>query len=108
MATDPQYDMDVVRLPATAGPDDPHVKVYASKNAQTANTLCLLCHGAGAVRAGQWARSLCINDSLDVGSVLPYLRNAYKEGCAAPAVAVAVLTRAQLGRDRAQPELQRR
>ena len=29
--------------------------------------------GSGAVRAGQWARALCLNEGLDTGSVLPYV-----------------------------------
>ena len=32
----------------------------------------LLC-GAGAVAAGQWARRLCINETLTTGSVMPYV-----------------------------------
>jgi hypothetical protein len=32
------------------------------------------------LRAGQWARRLCINDSLDTGSILPYLTQAKAEG----------------------------
>jgi hypothetical protein len=30
--------------------------------------------GSGAVRAGMWARALCINESLELGSVLPYIQ----------------------------------
>jgi hypothetical protein len=32
----------------------------------------LLC-GAGAVAAGQWARRLCINETLTTGCVIPYV-----------------------------------
>lgn len=39
-------------------------------------TLLVLICGSGAVRAGQWARSLCINDSLNTGTVIPYLDDA--------------------------------
>jgi hypothetical protein len=41
--------------------------------------LVLLC-GAGQVAAGQWARRLCINEALDTGSVLPYVRWAQAQG----------------------------
>lgn len=58
------------------------MQVFATKDALTADCTVLLCHGAGAVRAGQWARSLCINESLDVGSVLPYIRNCKQRGYA--------------------------
>ena len=39
----------------------------------------LLC-GAGAVAAGQWARRLCINETLTTGSVMPYV-GAHKNAC---------------------------
>jgi len=42
--------------------------------------LLLLIQGSGAVRPGQWARSVVINDSLEVGSMLPYVSRAQKEG----------------------------
>lgn len=40
----------------------------------------LLIHGAGPVRAGQWTRKLIINENLDTGSQLPYIRRAMKAG----------------------------
>lgn len=40
----------------------------------------LIIHGSGVVRAGQWARSLIINDCLDSGTVLPYVKNAQARG----------------------------
>ncbi|KAH8346867.1 hypothetical protein KR059_001485 [Drosophila kikkawai] len=42
--------------------------------------LLILIHGSGQVKAGQWARSLIINNSLDHGSQLPYVRQAQKLG----------------------------
>jgi len=47
-----------------------------------AGLLLLLC-GAGQVAAGQWARRLCINESLATGSVLPYLAAARAAGLSA-------------------------
>lgn len=43
-------------------------------------TMLVLIHGSGAVRPGQWARKLCMNDSLDDGSMLPMIRNARERG----------------------------
>ena len=40
----------------------------------------VLIQGAGSVRAGIWARSVCINDSFETGSMLPFLRIAQKLG----------------------------
>ena len=34
----------------------------------------VLIQGTGAVRAGIWARSVCINESLETGSMLPFLK----------------------------------
>lgn len=36
----------------------------------------ILIHGSGVVRAGQWARSLIINQSVDHGTMLPYIKKA--------------------------------
>ena len=38
----------------------------------------VLIQGTGAVRAGIWARSACINESLETGSMLPFLEAAAK------------------------------
>eukprot|EP00026_Physarum_polycephalum_P010134 Phypoly_transcript_10285.p1 GENE.Phypoly_transcript_10285~~Phypoly_transcript_10285.p1 ORF type:complete len:331 (+),score=73.34 Phypoly_transcript_10285:209-1201(+) len=46
------------------------------------DALMVLICGSGAVRAGQWARSLCINDSLNNGTVIPYLEDAHAAGYA--------------------------
>lgn len=43
--------------------------------------LMILIHGSGVVRAGQWARSLIINDpGLKAGSVIPYIEKARSLG----------------------------
>ena len=38
----------------------------------------VLIQGTGAVRAGIWARSVCINDDFETGSMLPFLNIAKK------------------------------
>ena len=38
----------------------------------------VLIQGTGAVRAGIWARSACMNESLEVGSMLPFLNIAQR------------------------------
>ena len=41
------------------------------------NPKCLIIiQGAGPVRLGQWARSICINDNLNLGSMIPYVEKA--------------------------------
>lgn len=54
--------------------------VFLSPDALTADRLMLLIQGSGAVRAGQWARAVCLNDCLELGSILPYLARAKKNG----------------------------
>ncbi|CAG9133221.1 unnamed protein product [Plutella xylostella] len=50
--------------------------VYTSRDYDKKDTLLVLIHGSGVVRAGQWARSLIINDSLNSGTQIPYIRKA--------------------------------
>ncbi|XP_023944085.2 FAM172 family protein homolog CG10038 [Bicyclus anynana] len=54
--------------------------IFVSKDYDKQDVLLVLIHGSGAVRAGQWARSLIINDSLDTGTQIPYIRQAQKRG----------------------------
>ncbi|XP_058452110.1 FAM172 family protein homolog CG10038 isoform X2 [Malaya genurostris] len=42
--------------------------------------LLVLIHGSGVVRAGQWARSLIINHSLDSGTQIPYINKGRELG----------------------------
>mmetsp|Transcript_19930 Transcript_19930/g.22580 ORF Transcript_19930/g.22580 Transcript_19930/m.22580 type:complete len:339 (-) Transcript_19930:25-1041(-) len=57
------------------------VNIFYTKD-WTTNTkgALILIQGTGAVRAGQWARKCCINDSLTTGTVLPQLERAAKNG----------------------------
>jgi hypothetical protein len=59
--------------------DDHHdqVNIFTSNDFQTNENGCLiLLQGSGVVRPGQWARSCCINESLDIGSMFPYMTKA--------------------------------
>lgn len=42
--------------------------------------LLILIHGSGVVRAGQWARRLIINESLNHGTQIPYINKARELG----------------------------
>jgi hypothetical protein len=53
----------------------PKNNIFISADALECETLVLLIQGAGAVRAGQWARALCINENLSLGTIFPYLEN---------------------------------
>ncbi|XP_048583591.1 FAM172 family protein homolog [Nematostella vectensis] len=54
--------------------------IFMSEDALRAEKLMILIHGSGVVRAGQWARSLIINDCLESGTMLSYIARARKEG----------------------------
>ena len=55
---------------------DPKSFFFASEGFEEKDRLMVLIHGAGVVRAGQWARRLIINESLDKGTQLSYIRRA--------------------------------
>lgn len=50
------------------------------KELKPIDKLMVIIHGSGVVRAGQWARSLIINDSIHSGTVLPYVKLAQSRG----------------------------
>ncbi|CAL4121757.1 unnamed protein product, partial [Meganyctiphanes norvegica] len=54
--------------------------MFMSEDALTnPEKLLVLIHGSGVVRAGQWARRLIINDTLESGTQLPFIKQAIKE-----------------------------
>merc|ERR1719219_116061 len=56
--------------------------VYISEDFESNNNLCILIHGSGVVRAGQWARRLIINEDLDLGTMIPDIIEAKAENFA--------------------------
>ena len=46
---------------------------YAPSKSNSEKTALVLIQGTGAVRAGVWARSVVVNDSLEIGSMLPQI-----------------------------------
>lgn len=62
-------------------PDSEATFVFSTKEElKDVNKLMVIIHGSGVVRAGQWARSLIINDSINSGTVLPYVKRARDDG----------------------------
>lgn len=58
-------------------PDNEATFVFANRADFTrSRKLLILINGSGVVRAGQWARSLIINQSLNHGTQLPYIKRA--------------------------------
>ncbi|XP_064293842.1 cotranscriptional regulator ARB2A isoform X1 [Phalacrocorax carbo] len=70
-----------VTLPVDATESEPKSFIFMSEDALTnPDKLLVLIHGNGVVRAGQWARRLIINEDLDSGTQIPYIKRATEEG----------------------------
>ncbi|CAO1413679.1 unnamed protein product [Diamesa tonsa] len=62
-------------------PEEKATFIYCTKpELKDVKKLMLIIHGSGVVRAGQWARSMIINHSLDAGTILPYIKKAREQG----------------------------
>ncbi|XP_071845777.1 cotranscriptional regulator ARB2A homolog [Apostichopus japonicus] len=71
------------RIPIPIDADDTEAKsfIFTSKEQFTeTDKVLLLIHGNGVVRAGQWSRRLIVNDCLDSGTQLPYIKRAKQMG----------------------------
>uniref|UniRef100_A0A2K6MMA1 Arb2 domain-containing protein n=1 Tax=Rhinopithecus bieti TaxID=61621 RepID=A0A2K6MMA1_RHIBE len=56
---------------------EPKSFIFMSEDALTnPQKLMVLIHGSGVVRAGQWARRLIINEDLDSGTQIPFIKRA--------------------------------
>lgn len=57
--------------------DEPKSFIYVTEDAlSNPDKLLVLIHGSGVVRAGQWARRLIINEDLDSGTQIPFIKRA--------------------------------
>ncbi|EDV26313.1 uncharacterized protein TRIADDRAFT_22252 [Trichoplax adhaerens] len=69
--------LEKITLPVDHKKDEPTNFIFVSDDAKTnREKLMILIHGSGVVRAGQWARRLIINDSLESGTQIPYIKRA--------------------------------
>ncbi|XP_031553672.1 cotranscriptional regulator FAM172A-like, partial [Actinia tenebrosa] len=69
-----------IAIPVDAGKKEPQGFYFISEYALYFKKLIILMHGGGAVRAGQWSRSLIINENLESGTMMPYIEKALEEG----------------------------
>jgi hypothetical protein len=53
-------------------------KILITKDFPTNSKCLMIIQGTGPAKLGQWARSVCINENLKIGSMAPYLENAIK------------------------------
>ena len=54
-------------------------KILTTKDFKTNPKCLILIQGTGVVRLGQWARSVCINENLNLGTMIPYVDKAIKD-----------------------------
>ncbi|CAF3670226.1 unnamed protein product [Rotaria sp. Silwood1] len=75
-----QWNYEEIWLPIKDESTNDHhdqVNIFTSNDFKENENGCLiLIQGSGVVRPGQWARSCCINESLDIGSMFPYMAKA--------------------------------
>ncbi|XP_052016015.1 cotranscriptional regulator FAM172A isoform X4 [Apodemus sylvaticus] len=70
-----------ISVPVDATESEPKSFFFMSEDALTnPQKLMVLIHGSGVVRAGQWARRLIINEDLDSGTQIPFIKRAVDEG----------------------------
>eukprot|EP00073_Rattus_norvegicus_P020872 XP_006231788.1 PREDICTED: protein FAM172A isoform X3 [Rattus norvegicus] len=70
-----------ISIPVDATESEPKSFIFMSEDALTnPQKLMVLIHGSGVVRAGQWARRLIINEDLDSGTQIPFIKRAVDEG----------------------------
>ncbi|XP_077989062.1 cotranscriptional regulator ARB2A-like [Glandiceps talaboti] len=68
-------------IPVDATEEEPKSFIFMSDDAlSNTDKVMLLIHGSGVVRAGQWARSLIINQNMESGTQIPYIKRAMNEG----------------------------
>ncbi|XP_075449241.1 cotranscriptional regulator ARB2A isoform X1 [Ascaphus truei] len=78
-----ECNLQKVYLPVDSTESEPKSFIFMSEDATTnPEKLLVLIHGSGVVRAGQWARRLIINEDLDSGTQIPYIKRAMEEGYA--------------------------
>ncbi|XP_031567343.1 cotranscriptional regulator FAM172A-like [Actinia tenebrosa] len=61
-----------------AGKKEPQGFFFMSEEALSFKKLIILMHGGGAVPAGQWAKSVILNENLESGTMVPYIETALK------------------------------
>ncbi|CAF0993057.1 unnamed protein product [Didymodactylos carnosus] len=63
-------------IPVDAKKNEPTSFFFMSTDALTQEYLMIIIHGTGVVRAGQWSRKLIMNEGLEIGSQIPYIKRA--------------------------------
>ncbi|XP_050070300.1 FAM172 family protein homolog CG10038 [Anopheles maculipalpis] len=75
-----QEGMKKLYVPDDVPPEEATFIFSTKEKLDKPKKLLVLIHGSGVVRAGQWARSLIINDCLDSGTQIPYINKGRELG----------------------------
>ncbi|XP_074650617.1 cotranscriptional regulator ARB2A-like [Tubulanus polymorphus] len=75
-----ELELERMDLPVDALDMEAVTFLYMSPGAMLREKAMILVHGDGVVRAGQWSRKLIINEGLDIGSQIPFIKRAMSEG----------------------------
>jgi hypothetical protein len=75
MLLEEEAHLEPVWLPLGVSPGE-GCPIFVSQGYERADKLLLIIQGSGRVRAGVWGCNLCIHESLEQGTMLPYLRMA--------------------------------
>ena len=54
--------------------------ILASKDIESNSKCLILIQGAGKVKLGEWSKSICINENLNMGSMIPFVEMGKKKG----------------------------
>ncbi|CAJ0642212.1 15746_t:CDS:10 [Entrophospora sp. SA101] len=71
-----QFKKQIIPIEAIEDETIPKSRIYLSENVADCQILLFLIQGGGVVRSGQWSRKVIINDSLQLGSMFPYIERA--------------------------------
>lgn len=69
-----------IYIPSNIPESDATFVFSTKRELNNVKKLLILIHGSGVVRAGQWARRLIINESLDHGTQIPFINKARELG----------------------------
>lgn len=74
------FGLHKIYLPSDVAENEANFVFCTKPNLTDVRQLIVIIHGSGVVRAGQWSRSLIINQSIDHGTQIPYIKKAIELG----------------------------
>ena len=75
-----KYGLKKVLIPEDPKEETCGAPIFMTSDIKENKSMVVLIQGTGDVRAGIWARSVCMNDKLSLGSVFPQIDYAKEKG----------------------------